>query len=206
MNIITRFKAIDNLKKYIGKELSDFSSEFNITILKDGKVNKGWKGLVVERLAGLENNNKKAPNGIGYEIKSTSFKLDKKSKVLVPKETFAITMINIEEFKIHSFYESHCWQKIKSLIICPTSWDKPHSVNSKLIGVYSVDLLETDNILIEIEADYEMIRRKLNQDGPNSLKSRDGKWIQVRTKGGKNSTSRAFYARKNLIKYLCDKN
>jgi DNA mismatch repair protein MutH len=206
MNIITRFKAIDNLKKYIGKELSDFGSEYNITIVKDGKVNKGWKGLVIERLAGLENNNKKAPNGIGYEIKSTSFKLDKKTKILKPKETIAITMFNIEELKLHSFLESHCWQKIKSLIICPTTWDKPHSVNSKLIGVYSVDLLETDYILKEIEADYEMLRNKLNIENSSLSKTWNGKWIQVRTKGSKKSTTRAFYARKDLIKYLCDKN
>ena len=66
--------------------------EHGITTYETGKQNKGWKGLVLERLAGLETNISKAPNGLTYELKSVAFREVKGE--LVPKETMAITMIN----------------------------------------------------------------------------------------------------------------
>jgi DNA mismatch repair protein MutH len=55
----------------------------------------------------------------------------------------------------------------------------------------------------EIQEDYELIRQKLITQGFESLTGKDGKWIQTRTKGaGHGSTSRAFYARKELVKVI----
>src|SRR3990167_4260947 len=99
MKIISRAIAIKNFKKYIGKDLRKLALEYGITTYETGKQNKGWKGLVLERLAGLETNISKAPNGLDYEIKSVSFHC-KKDK-LAPKETMAIGMINPEELKAH---------------------------------------------------------------------------------------------------------
>jgi DNA mismatch repair protein MutH len=60
-----------------------------------------------------------------------------------------------------------------------------------------VDFSETDDLIREIQADYELIRKKLIEHGFQSLTGSDGKWLQARTKGaGHGSTSRAFYARK----------
>src|ERR1700679_3021115 len=103
MKNVTRTVAIENLKKYIGQDLRKLALENGITTYEKGKQNKGWKGLVLERLAGLENNISKAPNGLGFELKSVSF--HNKKEILVPKETMAITMINPEELKKHSFLE-----------------------------------------------------------------------------------------------------
>src|SRR3990172_9098137 len=86
------FIAIKNLKKYLGKDLAELAPQFGIHSFKDGKQNKGWKGLVLERLAGLQTNVSKAPNGLTYELKSVAFREIKGE--LVPKETMAITMIN----------------------------------------------------------------------------------------------------------------
>lgn len=69
MAMITRVSAITNLQQYIGQDLAKFAGDFGITMFKNGKQNKGWKGQVLERLAGLENNNSKAPNGLSWEIK-----------------------------------------------------------------------------------------------------------------------------------------
>lgn len=109
MKIITRATAIKNLKKYIDQDLRKLALDYKITTYETGKQNKGWKGLILERLAGLENNVSKAPNGLTYELKSVSFRKIKYQ--LVPKETMAITMINPEELKAHTFFESHCWAK-----------------------------------------------------------------------------------------------
>lgn len=201
MKIVTRATAIKNLKKYIGKNLFDLAENFNITTFKKGKQNKGWKGLVLERLAGLENNISKAPNGLSYELKSVVFHRVKNK--LVPKETMAITMINPNELKRENFFDSHCWAKLKSIVFCAVMWNGKNAKKAELLEVESLDFLEEDDLIKEIEADYNFIRNKLIKTGFNSLTGKDGKWIQARTKGaGHGSTSRAFYARKELVKKI----
>ncbi|WKZ29970.1 MAG: MutH/Sau3AI family endonuclease [Candidatus Dojkabacteria bacterium] len=204
MEIITRKTAIDNLQKYVGHDLSEWATKFEITSFKEDKQNKGWKGQVLERLAGLTNNNSPAPNGIGFELKSVSYVL--RNGVYLPRETMAITMINQKQLIDTPFFESHCWDKLKSLILCAVEWKGKMTKHPKLLDVASFDLLTTDTIVKEIEADYEFIRNKLIISGFESLTGKDGKWIQARTKGpGHGSISRAFYARKSLLAELFKK-
>lgn len=209
MKIVTRTAAIKNLKKYIGKDLADLASQFGINPFKDGKQNKGWKGLVLERLAGLRPNVSKAPNGLTYELKSVAFQY--KDKELVPKETMAITMINPEELKKHSFFESHVWAKLKTIIFCAVKWNGKHSKKAELLSVASLDFAEDDELIKEIKTDYDFIRNKLITKGFDALTGKDGKWIQARTKGtggvnprtGKRRPiTRAFYARTKLVKKI----
>ena len=175
--------------------------KYNVTTYKNGKQNKGWKGLTLEHLAGLDNNNKQAPNGLGFELKSTAFY--KVNGEWVPKETFAITMINPAELQATPFFKSHCWDKLKTLVYCAVSWYGKHNEKSELLKVQSFDFLESNTLIQEIEADYEYIRNKLITKGFTNLTGKDGKWIQARTKGaGHGSTSRAFYARKELIREI----
>jgi DNA mismatch repair protein MutH len=201
MKIVTRTNAIKNLKKYIGQDLAELAKKFNITTYKNGKQNKGWKGLVLERLAGLQSNVSKAPNGLSYELKSVAFYYTKDK--LEPKETMAITMINPQELKENEFFESHCWAKLKSIVFCAVMWYGKNSKKAELLEVESLDFLEDDQVIKEIKADYDFIRNKLIKKGFKSLTGKDGKWIQARTKGpGHGSISRAFYARKELVKKI----
>ncbi len=201
MKIVTRAVAIRNLKKYIGQDLRKLALDNGITTFETGRQNKGWKGLVLERLAGLKTNVSKAPNGLSWELKSVSF--HNKKEILVPKETMAITMINPEELKEHSFFESHCWAKLKSIIFCAVMWNGHNAEKAELIKVVSLDFLETDELIQEIRADYDFIRNKLIKKGFKALTGADGKWIQARTKGpGHGYTSRAFYARTGLVKKI----
>lgn len=201
MKIITRTTAINNLKRYIGKDLRKLALEHGITTYETGKQNKGWKGLVLERLAGLQTNVSKAPNGLTYELKSVAFHHVKDK--LVPKETMAITMINPEELKVHSFFESHCWAKLKTIVFCAVEWNGTNSEEAKLLKVASLDFAEDDELIKEIKADYDFIREKLITHGFKALTGKDGKWIQARTKGpGHGSVSRAFYARTSLVKKI----
>ena len=198
MTIKTRKQAIQNLKKYLGQDLAELAESYGITTYQTGKQNKGWKGLVLERLAGLKASSSRAPNGLSYEIKSVSFYYVKNA--IVPKETMAITMINPKELEEHSFFESHCWDKLKSMIFCAVMWHGKNSVEAELLKVTSLDFAESQDLIKEIEADYEFIRNKLKNTGFESLTGSDGKWIQARTKGpGHGSISRAFYARKSLV-------
>lgn len=209
MKIITRAIVIKNLKKYTGKDLANFAPQFNIHSFKNGRQNKGWKGLVLERLAGLQTNISKAPNGLTYELKSVAFR--KVNNTLIPKETMAIAMINPEELKTHSFFESHIWAKLKTIIFCAVQWEGKNVRNAKLLSVASLDFAEDDNLIKEVKEDYDFIRDKLIKQGFSALTGKDGKWIQARTKGigGTNPRTgerrpitRAFYARKNFVKRI----
>lgn len=201
MKIVTRSIAIENLKQYVGQDLRQLALDHGITTYETGKQNKGWKGLALERLAGLSNNNQKAPNGLSFELKSVSFR-EVKGK-LVPKETMAITMINPKELVEHSFFQSHCWAKLKSIILCAVEWTGKNAEGAILLDVTSLDFVEDADFIKEVEADYEFIRQKLIKSGFDSLTGKDGRWIQARTKGpGHGSTSRAFYARKDFVKKI----
>ncbi len=191
-------KAIKNLENYIGQDLAELAKIFNIQPFKDGKQNKGWKGLTLERLAGLTNSNTQAPNGLGFELKSVAFHIVKGE--LKPKETMAITMISPIELINTPFFKSHCWDKLKSLVFCAVLWNGRNNSESELLKIKSFDFIESNSIIKEIENDYEFIRTKLINYGFTSLTGKDGKWIQARTKGaGHGSISRAFYARNELI-------
>ncbi len=209
MKIVTRSIAIKNLKGYIGKDLAELAQQFGINPYLNGKQNKGWKGLVLERLAGLRTNVSKAPNGLTYELKSVAF--HQVGGALVPKETMAITMINPEELEAHSFFESHVWAKLKAVVFCAVQWDGKNAKGAKLLRVASLDFAEDDYLIKEIQADYDFIRAKLVKDGFAALTGRDGKWIQARTKGiggvnprtaQRRPVTRAFYARTGLVKKI----
>jgi len=209
MKIVTRATAIKNLKKYIGQDLRALALKHGITTYETGKQNKGWKGLVLERLAGLQTNVSKAPNGLAYELKSVAF--HRVNDKLMPKETMAITMINPEELKNHSFFESHCWAKLKAIVFCAVKWNGKNSKSAELIRVASLDFAEDDELIKEIKTDYDFIREKLIKHGFESLTGKDGKWVQARTKGigginlrtgERRPVTRAFYARTDLVKKI----
>jgi DNA mismatch repair protein MutH len=195
--------AIRNLKQYIGQDLYALAISDGIFVIRNGKQNKGWKGHILEYLAGLPSSSDKRPNGGTYELKSVSFHYS--NGILVPKETMAITMINPDELKAYGFYESHCWNKLRSMIFCAVMWHGQHVPKAELLKVVSFNFKENAPLVLEIKADYDFIRAKLISYGFGSLTGKDGKWIQARTKGpGHGSISRAFYARTGLVKLIFD--
>jgi len=123
----------------------------------------------------------------------------------MPKETMAITMINPDELKTQGFFESHCWNKLKSMIFCAVMWHGQYVPRAELLKVFSFDFEEGAPLVLEIKSDYDFIREKLIIYGFGSLTGKDGIWIQARTKGpGHGSVSRAFYARTSLVKLIFD--
>lgn len=82
-------------------------------------------------------------------------------------------------------------------------WNGKNSEAAELLKVTSLDFSEDDELIQEVKTDYDFIRNKLITQGFEALTGADGKWIQARTKGsGHGSTSRAFYARKELVKKI----
>ena len=61
----------------------------------------------------------------------------------------------------HSFFESHCWAKLKTIVFCAVMWYGKNAEKAELIKVTSLDFSETDELILEIKADYDLIRSRL---------------------------------------------
>ena len=197
-----RREAVEKLKLLVGKELHELAKDYDVTIYKNGRVNKGWAGHVFERYLELPLNSAQSPNFGSWELKSIPLKKLKNGK-WTPKETMAITMIDPVNIKQKEFKDSHLLSKLKKAVIVVRTVgdnvDKPSYIHSILEFDLSGRLYEI------IENDYNLVRDTLlnNENGFEMLTGKMGKYIQPRTKGrGHGSTTRAFYARTTFLKEL----
>ncbi len=198
--MITRRHAFEMLSRYVGQDLRPLAEKLGVTVVaENGNINKGWKGITLEHLAGVPNNR---CAGLNFELNSVSYYM--KEGVWLPKETMAVMMLDPDEVEQDYFFHSYLWEKLKSIIFCAVSWNGRNNTESKLLKVSSLDFWRDEQLIKKVVADYEFIRYKLQAHGYESMSSRDGKYIQTRTKGtGYGSTTRAFYAKKNFLKEIC---
>ena len=201
MKNITRFEATQLLQKLIGQDLRKLADEHRITVFKNGKFNKGWAGLTLEKALGIGNNCIQASNGDFWELKLIPL-VKKPNGTWKVKETMAITMINPDNVSTKAFEESHLFNKMKKMIICGRERVDDNESSSKLLYVNSFDLLST-NFWQQIKEDYELVRNTIKTRGFNVLTGKMGKFIQPRTKGsGHGSNTRAFYARTSFLEII----
>lgn len=106
-------------------------------------------------------------------------------------------MIDPYHVKITSFENSHLLSKLKKAVcvarIVGSHVDEPTYIHS----VSCIDLEAGGELYEAVKADYELVQDCLNdpQRGFEALTGKMGTYIQPRTKGQKNSNTRAFYAR-----------
>jgi DNA mismatch repair protein MutH len=190
-----RKEAIKKLNELIGKELHTLAKKYSVTIIQNGKVNKGWAGHVFERHLQLPINSAQSPNFGSWELKSIPLKTLKNGK-LAFKETMAITMIDPINVCQKEFQDSHLLAKLKKTIVVVRIVGKTFDEPSYIHSIVEFNL--TGELYKAVEKDYIIVRKTLldKQKGFNALTGRMGIYIQPRTKGaGHGSTSRAFYAR-----------
>lgn len=200
MRIISREQAVKELQKIIGKDLRQMTDKYGVTVFKNGKINKGWAGHVLEKYLGLGLSSLQAPNGLSWELKMVS--LRRHDNRYIPKETMAITMINARDLVKKNFKDSHLFNKLKSLIICGRLFESKEERHSILISVGTFDLVDK-KIWGQVKKDYELVQETIRNKGFNSLSGKMGVLVQPRTKGpGHGSTSRAFYARTKFVKKI----
>jgi len=194
-----RQEAIKKIKMIVGQDLRKLAINYNVTVFKNGKKNKGWAGHVIERYLGLPLNSAQSPNFGSWELKTVSLKYLKNGELTV-KETMAITMIDPYNVAITDFEDSHLLAKLQKQVIAARIWVDKNETTSKLFSVTSFNL-DDPNLISEIKEDYEIVRNTINKIGFTSLTGKMGKFIQPRTKGaGHGSISRAFYARTSFLK------
>src|SRR5688500_9101865 len=66
---LNRKEAIRRLNLIVGKDLRAMADEYKIAVWKNGRKNKGWAGLVLERYLGLAQNSRQAPDFGTWDLK-----------------------------------------------------------------------------------------------------------------------------------------
>lgn len=193
-----RAEAVSKLERLKGVDLVPLARKYGVTMWKDGKLNKGWAGHVLERHLGLPLNSSQSPNFGSWELKLVPLKKLRTGK-MVPKETMAITMIDSVHVEANPFESSHLLSKLRKAVICARLFESKEERKSELVQVATFDL-DDPAIFDAIKADYEETRAVIKTRGFDYLTGKMGKLVQPRTKGpGHGSTSRAFYGRKELV-------
>ncbi len=196
-----REKAYKLLLKLKGKDLRKLADEYEITVFKDGKKNKGWAGHVIEHYLGLPINSAQSPNFGSWELKTISLKRLKNGSLTI-KETMAITMIDPFNVKNTPFEDSHLLAKMKKILMVSRVWEGKEEPSSLVYGVHTFDIGNKE-IFDQIKKDYELVRKTIQENGFQALTGKMGVYIQPRTKGaGHGSISRAFYARVPFLKKI----
>lgn len=196
-----RAEALAKLNSLISSDLRPLADRYNITVWKDGKINKGWAGHVIERHLGLPLNSSRAPNFGSWELKVVPLKIDRHGAIKV-KETMAITMLDPVEVLQKNFEDSHLYLKLKKLIVASRVFNSQHETSSIFHAAAPFNL-DNPATLAQVKADYEEIRQVLREKGFDALSGSMGELIQPRTKGpGHGSVSRAFYARTQFVSHI----
>ncbi len=186
-------------------KIKELSNKIHILPLSS---NKGGVGHFIELSIGLQLNSNCLDLTDG-EIKAFPLKKNKTSDVLSPKETIAITMTDREKLKEEFFCDSRLLKKISRVIFVPyfrkgtkvLIFD-PIFIEHKVSSVKNIN--PNNELFNKIKKDYDLIQKMLNDN--NRIESKYGELIQSRTKGAKNSTSRAYYFKTNYVKeYLIPK-
>jgi DNA mismatch repair protein MutH len=191
---MTREEAVERLKPSIGKDLRIIAEEQGVTVWKDGKKNKGWAGMVVERLLGHPQDSKQEADFGAFELKVVPVVRDSFGRWSV-KETMAMTMIEPKNVMETPFEHSHLLEKLRAVLVCARVFKDEEDSESVLLKVAGFDLTDAETFK-QVQADYELVRKTLREAGVTGLDGSMGTLIQPRTKGsGKGAKTYAFYAR-----------
>lgn len=180
--------CIRDAMKKISENLSNRIHQINTN------KNKGIVGHFIEKSIGL-NLNSDCLDLIDGEIKAFPLKKNKKSDILSPKETIAITMTDRESLKKDKFIDSKLFIKIENIIFVPYLRKGEKTL---IFEPILIKLLDNKEIYDNIKKDYENIQKTLIEH--NQIQSKIGDYIQSRTKGAKNTKTRAYYFKTPYIR------
>lgn len=182
--------ALQKLEKLIDKDLVPFAYKYNISL-----SDKGWAGKTVQMLLGLPSNSSRKPDFGSWELKTVSLKNPNNPSF---KETMAITMVNLSDIASNRFEESHVYAKLDPVVIVARMYYNTPESRSEVFGVTRFDLRD-DYFYDKIKSDYEFIQNEIKGKDFDSIHTINGEFIQIRTKGSRDSNTMAFYARVSFL-------
>ena len=198
---LNRSEAVRRINLLAGKDLRSMADDYKIPVWKNGRENKGWAGLVIERYLGLPQNSRQAPDFGDWELKVVPLRKDARGTLRV-KESMAVTMLEAAEVLANKFEDSHLYDKLRSMVVVSRVWESVQEERSVLHAAAEFDL-DDPKIHAQVRDDYEAIRGQISTHGIDSVTGDLGKLVQARTKGpGHGSTSRAFYARPSFVAHI----
>lgn len=218
MKLLEAKKAIDKLAYIPFKDYLQ-PAVFEDTMLK---LNKGRAGQLLELTIGLQLSN------TTLDFEDGELKTNKCDSTGKPLETMFITQTSsiIDEILAgKDFYQSKLYKKLQHLLYVPISKDGPQSEWMYLSPI-EVDLSvpKYETLAKQLELDYYSISEQFNQmlqvSPSSTLHTANGTFIQVRTKDSKpyrpiyseiynrniSDKNRAFYFKKEFMKYIVDVN
>ncbi len=198
---LNRRDAVRRINSLAGKDLRAMADEYKIPVWKNGRENKGWAGLVIERYLGLPQNSRQEPDFGDWELKVVPLSKETNGNLRV-KESMAITMLEPAEVVANKFEDSHLYDKLRSLVVVSRVWESKEELHSMLHAAAEFDL-DNPKINAQVKDDYEAIRTQIRNRGIDSVTGDLGKLVQARTKGRRHgTTSRAFYARPIFVAHI----
>ena len=196
-----RCDALLRIQQLQGQDLRPLADKYSVTVCRDGKINKGWAGHVIERHLGLAQNSSRSPNFGSWELKVVPLKRRRDGSLQV-KETMAITMIDPYEVDLKEFEDSHVYHKLRKQIVVSRVFENIQETSSLLYAAAEFDL-DDPALFALVKSDYDAIRATIRERGFSALSGKLGVLMQPRTKGvGHGSISRAFYARTQFVAHI----
>lgn len=199
---LTRDEALLRLEQISGDDLRPLADRFGITVWRDGRLNKGWAGQVVEAYLGRSPNSDKAADFGDWELKVVPLVANAEG-TLRAKESMAIAMFTAEELETQSFEDSHLLEKLRRLIVVARLYLGGEERSSLLLGATEFDLGNTE-IYDQVVEDYEEARWMVRNEGAHALNGGIGRLIQTRVKGGAGAGrgGHCFYARAHFVAHI----
>ncbi len=205
---MTGEQAFEKIMKFLGKTLEQIRDESSthLEINDVHRANKGWLGIILELVLGKTPDNKQLPDlDDGTEIKKVS--IVKGVKGYRVKETLQVTMINPNSPLEPEFAKSHLYTKTRKILLIPTLYAGKGN-HEKEILLPPVLWQPDETFDHRLRKDYELVAGIVSDPskGFKSLSGKLGDVVQPRTKGAKNSFTRAFYLRTQSVKEMLGDN
>ena len=199
---LTRAEGIQRLNDLVGQDLRVLGAQYGVTVWKDGRLNKGWAGQVVEHTLGLNPNSEQAADFGDWELKVVPV-IESADGSVRAKESMAITMFTEDDILTTEFEDSHLLEKLGRLVVVPRLYVDAQETSSFILGATTFDLGNAE-IFEAVRDDYEDIRWTVRDEGVYGVHGGIGRLIQPRVKGGAGSgyQGHGFYARAYFVSYI----
>lgn len=185
--------------------LKNYAQQNNIPIYKNDKLDKGWKGNVVEHLLNIKKNNNKGSDFQNLEIKTVPVILNNEGYKV--QETTCLSVLKTEEVIQASFQNSSLYQKVKNTLFILINVEDSEA--PKIVGTYYLNIEKNLNLKQEMENDYNTVAEQICDNISSSLPldfnltGKLGKTMQPRPKSGKKGNyTWAFYLKTHVLNNL----